>query len=586
MRLSHLFIGLCLFATSSAFAQNQMTYEGILSDDSGVIVPDGNYQLRFQIRSRDINDCLLYEEQKTIATISGQFLVHLGDGTGTVTAGSNPLPQVFTPNPSSALSCVSGSSPSLLGRNLRVQLNVMGSFVTLGDLALTNSPFAFQAQKIGPFSESNLVRTDMGVIAPQLDTAKVATLNDLLAGTYSGNAETATTCSSLSGTLAIANGGTGATTPSAALDNLLPTQSGQSGKVLQTDGLTAKWMTPAGGGLTGLTGDIAASGSGTVPATVNPNAITTAKIANDAVTSAKILNGSINAADLDFTGTNGATSSVVMRDSSGRFHDFVCATTGQVPTWTVTGFVCQTPTTIETDPKVGANTANMLSKWNGTQLIASNIFENASGNVGLGTTSPGGALHIYRNSASAVLSIESGLPSSTDAIAEFKQSNGNYGIIGFKQSGGGFLAGSLSASPFLFYTNSTERLRISGGGNVGIGTMTPTSTLEIKGAARNSSAISNASSVIDFQTGNLQYTTNSCGAFSLYNLKDGGTYSFAVQGTASSTCTFAAFSDTGVTGLTVHLPTNHGPTISGQHAVYSIMVMGNHAYFAWVKEFM
>lgn len=50
------------------------------------------------------------------------------------------------------------------------------------------------------------------------------------------------------GTVAIANGGTGQTTAANAINALLPTQTGQAGKFLTTDGSVASWATPAGGG--------------------------------------------------------------------------------------------------------------------------------------------------------------------------------------------------------------------------------------------------------------------------------------------------------------------------------------------------
>lgn len=48
--------------------------------------------------------------------------------------------------------------------------------------------------------------------------------------------------------LPIANGGSNASTANGALNNFLPAQSGNSGKVLQTDGTNASWQTAAGGG--------------------------------------------------------------------------------------------------------------------------------------------------------------------------------------------------------------------------------------------------------------------------------------------------------------------------------------------------
>src|SRR5262249_40486389 len=71
--------------------------------------------------------------------------------------------------------------------------------------------------------------------------------------TFSGGPVTVSGVVTMAGTLALASGGTGATTRAPALNNLLPVQSGQSGKLLGTDGTNAAWQTPP-----------AAGGSGTV----------------------------------------------------------------------------------------------------------------------------------------------------------------------------------------------------------------------------------------------------------------------------------------------------------------------------------
>ena len=58
------------------------------------------------------------------------------------------------------------------------------------------------------------------------------------------------------------------------LDSLLPTQTGNAGKVLQTNGTTSSWQTVSGGdggggsGITALTGDVTASGEGSQAATL------------------------------------------------------------------------------------------------------------------------------------------------------------------------------------------------------------------------------------------------------------------------------------------------------------------------------
>lgn len=68
--------------------------------------------------------------------------------------------------------------------------------------------------------------------------------------TINGNSNTLLVLanSQLSGITPIANGGTGASTASQALTNLLPDQTGNANKVLKTDGTTASWEIVSGGG--------------------------------------------------------------------------------------------------------------------------------------------------------------------------------------------------------------------------------------------------------------------------------------------------------------------------------------------------
>lgn len=94
-----------------------------------------------------------------------------------------------------------------------------------------------------------------------------------------GNADAVT------GALPIANGGTGATAANAARNNLLPAQTGNAGKVLTTDGTDVGWVTASGGGITALTGDVTASGTGSVAATIANDAVTDAKLRNSAALS-------------------------------------------------------------------------------------------------------------------------------------------------------------------------------------------------------------------------------------------------------------------------------------------------------------
>jgi hypothetical protein len=139
-----------------------------------------------------------------------------------------------------------------------------------------------------PFTISNSGRVGVGIapdaaIALSVDstgikfgdgtiqtTAAASGVSSFSAGTTGLTpATSATGAVTLAGTLAIANGGTGQTTAANAINALVPSQSGQSGKVLTTNGSVVSWATAAGGGgITALTGDVTASGTGSVTATV------------------------------------------------------------------------------------------------------------------------------------------------------------------------------------------------------------------------------------------------------------------------------------------------------------------------------
>jgi hypothetical protein len=90
-----------------------------------------------------------------------------------------------------------------------------------------------------------------------------------------------------------------------------------------------------------------------------------------------------------------------------------------------------------------------------------NMFINTSGNVGIGTTSPEAndwnssarVAHIYQNTTNGAI---------------FKAESSNTKFLIVAGSGIAYLA-TTTNSPFAFYTNTTERMRITSGGEVNIG---------------------------------------------------------------------------------------------------------------------
>jgi hypothetical protein len=118
-------------------------------------------------------------------------------------------------------------------------------------------------------------------------------------------------------------------------------------------------------------------------------------------------------------------------------------------------------------------------------------------------------------------------------------------------------------------------------GNVGIGQTSANATLDVNGTIK-SVATSNAGTTIDFATGNLQYTSQSCGAMTLNNMKSGTAYNLAVQGAAGGTCAFSAYSDVATTALTVKSVTGAMTQTAAKHVVFTFLVMGSYVYVSAV----
>jgi hypothetical protein len=134
-------------------------------------------------------------------------------------------------------------------------------------------------------------------------------------GSFSATGATAWNAShTLSGTIDIANGGTGQATSTAAINALLPTQATNSGKYLTTDGTNTSWATVSGGGSPGgsttqVQYNNAGAFAGSANLTFNGTTLTAAGLAGP-------LNGTVGAttpAAGTFTsvGYKGATSGTV-----------------------------------------------------------------------------------------------------------------------------------------------------------------------------------------------------------------------------------------------------------------------------------
>ena len=149
---------------------------------------------------------------------------------------------------------------------------------------------------------------------------------------------------------------------------------------------------------------------------------------------------------------------------------------------------------------------------------------------------------------------------------------------GLTQTGSAVLLGgtltqatAIAQAGFNLYTTGTGKV------SVGAAPTANSAKFEVSGAAANTSSYNAGSgTTIDFSQSNLAYTSASAGAFTLTNLKDGGTYTLAVQGTTSGTASFTA-TNTAAAAVTVKI-VNSMATVAGKQTLYTIIVMGTTAY--------
>ena len=101
----------------------------------------------------------------------------------------------------------------------------------------------------------------------------------------------------------------------------------------------------------------------------------------------------------------------------------------------------------------------------------------SSGNVGIGTTSSGSPLDVQCNAAALGMRLRG--RSDNISVLRFVSNDGstNYGQLDVRSTE--FLIRAVANIPMSFYTNDTERMRITSAGDVGIGTSSPSEKLEI-----------------------------------------------------------------------------------------------------------
>jgi len=162
---------------------------------------------------------------------------------------------------------------------------------------------------------------------------------------------------------------------------------------------------------------------------------------------------------------------------------------------TATSTINATSSWANTSSKVVGGTTNYVPLWTAGTTLGSSVLYQSSNNIGLGTTSPNTVLHISASSAQPLLNIENNTPTGYTNM-RFTGTGRKY-IIGVGNASETFFG---IADDFFLYDDTSGNIRmiVDPNGNVGIGTVSPSSLLQVNGTVTANSFVGNLTGTASF----------------------------------------------------------------------------------------
>lgn len=205
----------------------------------------------------------------TVTNSAPDQTVSLTAGTGISTSGTYPSFTITNSAPDQTVALTGAGTTSISGTypNFTITSNdqYVGTVTSVTGISPVASsggttPAISLASGYGDTQNPYASKTANYVLAAPNGSSGVPTFRAIVAADIPTlNQNTTGTASNVTGTVAIANGGTGQTTANTAFNALAPSQTSNSGKYLTTDGTNTSWATVSAGSTISLSNDTTTS---------------------------------------------------------------------------------------------------------------------------------------------------------------------------------------------------------------------------------------------------------------------------------------------------------------------------------------